>query len=265
VMDQQVAARAVLIEVVNILGAFKDDLVIVGGWVPDLMYPGKNHVGSLDVDLAVGPGAVGSDAYSTILGRLKENNYSHAIAPTRFYRTVPGAAHPVKVDLISGEYVNNEKAAAIQVDELQLNTLRGVDLAFEACEEITIEGEMPDGAHNVVRTRIVRPEAFVLIKAFAMTERSKEKDAYDIAFVLHNHFPSLASFADALVPLIADGLGAEAYEILMEKFAKLESVGPSWAAKVSEENGQNLEQAQQAAFQDARDLFKEVRQSQDSR
>ncbi len=57
-MDQQDAARAVLIEVVNILGVFKDDLVIVGGWVPDLMYPGKNHVGSLDVDLAVGPGAV---------------------------------------------------------------------------------------------------------------------------------------------------------------------------------------------------------------
>jgi len=42
-MNQQDAARAVLIEVVNILGAFKDDLVIVGGWVPDLIFPGKNH------------------------------------------------------------------------------------------------------------------------------------------------------------------------------------------------------------------------------
>ena len=31
-MDQEEAARAVLIEVVNILGDFKDDIVIVGGW-----------------------------------------------------------------------------------------------------------------------------------------------------------------------------------------------------------------------------------------
>ncbi len=61
-MDQKEAAHAVLVEVVNILGAFKNDLVVVGGWVPDLKYPDRNHVGSLDVDLAVGPGAVGTNA-----------------------------------------------------------------------------------------------------------------------------------------------------------------------------------------------------------
>jgi len=130
-MDQKEAARAVLIEVVNILGDFKDDIVLVGGWVPDLMYPDKNHVGSLDVDLAIGPGAIGQDAYTTILGRLKENNYTHKTSPTRFYRNVPGATEPVKVDLISGEYAGDEKAAAIRVDELSLNALRGIDLAFE--------------------------------------------------------------------------------------------------------------------------------------
>ena len=252
-----------MIEVVQILGAFKDDLVIVGGWVPDLMYPGKNHVGSLDVDLAVGPGAIGANAYSTILGRLKEKDYSHELGPTRFYRVVPGAAEPVKVDLISGEYAGDEKAAAIQVDELRLNTLHGIDLAFEVCQEITIEGNMPDGTQNTVRARIARPEAFVLIKAFALAERAKEKDAYDIAFILHNYEPSLAALAATLAPLVAHGLGAEAYQILSEKFATLESVGPSWAARVAEENGQDLQQAQQAAFQDAQDLFDEIRRIQE--
>jgi len=145
---------------------------------------------------------------------------------------------------------------------LQLNSLRGVDLAFEACEEISIEGEMPGGINNIVRARIVRPEAFVLIKAFALAERAKEKDAYDIAFVLHNYLPSLSSFANAMAPLIVDGLGAEAYQILVEKFASLESVGPSWSAKVAEESGENFGQARQAAFQDALHLFEEVRRSQ---
>ncbi len=114
--------------------------------------------------------------------------------------------------MIGGEYAGDEKAAAIQVDELRLSTLHGVDLAFEASEEITIEGNMPDGTQNMVRARIARPEAFVLIKAFALAERAKEKDAYDIAFVLHNYDPSLAALAVTLAPLIAEGLGAEAYQ-----------------------------------------------------
>ena len=60
------ASRTVLIEVANVLGAFRSDLVLIGGWVPDLLYPGRNHVGSFDVDLAVSPGAVAANAYETI-------------------------------------------------------------------------------------------------------------------------------------------------------------------------------------------------------
>jgi hypothetical protein len=257
-MDQTEAARAVLIEVVNILGAFKSNIVIVGGWVPDLKYPGRNHIGSLDIDLAVGPGALGSDAYSTILGRLKKNNYSHQTAPTRFYRTVPGLADPVKVDLISGEYVNKERTAGIQVDELRLNTLRGVDLACEICEEITIEGRMPVGTHNIVRAWIPRPEAFILIKAFALDERTNAKDAYDIAFVLHHYEPNLTTLAERLRPHVAKGLGREAYEILKAKFASIDSVGPSGAANVFPGTAVDFEQLRRAAFEDAQTLFEAV-------
>lgn len=98
----------------------------------------------------------------------------------------------------------------------------------------------------------------ILIEAFALAERMKEKDAYDIAFVLHHYQPTLAVFADNLAPLVADGLGLEAYEILKQKFATLESIGPSWAARVAEDNGEDREQAQQAAFQDAQDLFEHL-------
>ena len=37
--DPTTASRAVLIEVMNVLGAFRDKIVLVGGWVPDLLYP----------------------------------------------------------------------------------------------------------------------------------------------------------------------------------------------------------------------------------
>jgi hypothetical protein len=35
-MKETEAARAVLIEVLNALGAMRDEIVIVGGWVPEL-------------------------------------------------------------------------------------------------------------------------------------------------------------------------------------------------------------------------------------
>jgi hypothetical protein len=257
-MDQQQAARAVLMEVVNLLGAFKEEIVIVGGWVPDLTFPGKKHVGSLDVDLAVSPNAIASNAYSTILGRLMERGYSHSTNPARFHRAVPGVPEPVKVDLISGEYGEGIRAQTVQVNELSLNTLRGIDLAFEACEEITIKGFMPDGSMNTVRARIVRPEAFILIKAFALDERLKEKDAYDVAFVLNNFRPTLRALAERVTPLVAHGLGAEAFRILTEKFRTLDSVGPRWAAEVAAESGADWEQARRAAFQDAQELFLET-------
>ncbi len=36
------ASRAVLIEVTNVLGAFRDHIVLVGGWVPDLLKPSRS-------------------------------------------------------------------------------------------------------------------------------------------------------------------------------------------------------------------------------
>ena len=33
------AARSVLIELTHILGEYRDDMVLVGGWIPELLIP----------------------------------------------------------------------------------------------------------------------------------------------------------------------------------------------------------------------------------
>ncbi|MBI9095366.1 MAG: hypothetical protein JEY71_10830 [Sphaerochaeta sp.] len=48
---QTEAARRILIEVMNILEEYKEDMRVVGGWVPDLFYPERYHVRSIDVDI----------------------------------------------------------------------------------------------------------------------------------------------------------------------------------------------------------------------
>ena len=49
------AARAVLLELAHLLGEYRQDVVLVGGWAPELLFPEAEltHVGSLDVDLAL--------------------------------------------------------------------------------------------------------------------------------------------------------------------------------------------------------------------
>ena len=48
---QKATAHRVLVELVNLFDEYRDEIRIVGGWVPDLMFPGEGHVGSVDVDV----------------------------------------------------------------------------------------------------------------------------------------------------------------------------------------------------------------------
>ncbi|MFA7335485.1 MAG: hypothetical protein WC028_01770 [Candidatus Obscuribacterales bacterium] len=49
------ACHSLLIEVVHILGAYVDDMAIVGGWVPTLLIvdAAEQHAASMDVDIAL--------------------------------------------------------------------------------------------------------------------------------------------------------------------------------------------------------------------
>lgn len=51
--DAVEAARSVLLELSRLLGEYQKGIVIVGGWVPELLFSqaSRRHIGSLDVDL----------------------------------------------------------------------------------------------------------------------------------------------------------------------------------------------------------------------
>src|SRR5260370_31303495 len=104
-MNDVTACRSVLIEVLTILGKDLDKLAVVGGWVPELVFPGKGHVGSLDVDLALDAGKLRPLAYESIRGKLVGSGYRQdADTPNRFWRAVKGMTGPVRVDLITGAF-----------------------------------------------------------------------------------------------------------------------------------------------------------------
>lgn len=72
---QVAAARRVLIDLGQVLGSwFKDSIVVVGGWVPDLLMPqvDEPHIGSIDVDLALDADKLGDGRYAEVVKSLTD-------------------------------------------------------------------------------------------------------------------------------------------------------------------------------------------------
>ena len=145
------------------------------------------------------------------------------------------------------------------VNELQINTLKGLDLAFEHSETLEITGRMRNGASNTVKARVVRPEAFVLIKAFAMDERLKAKDAYDVYFVVSQYPDGPHELGNRISAMLPNGLVEEAVRILQNKFAQLNSIGPIHVAEVMEQQGNDVAQSQQEAYQYLQAMLRAIR------
>jgi len=71
--DRQVAAaRRVLVDAGQVLASFHDAVVVVGGWVPDLLLRNSKseHIGSVDVDLALDAAKLGDGRYAELLKLL---------------------------------------------------------------------------------------------------------------------------------------------------------------------------------------------------
>ncbi len=84
------AARSVLLEVVHLLSQYRDGIVLVGGWVPDLLIPGDatHHIGSIDVDLALDHRTLTEAGYHSIVQLLLSRGYKPGEQPFIFFRDV---------------------------------------------------------------------------------------------------------------------------------------------------------------------------------
>jgi len=100
------AAYSVMLEIIRILGEYRGNMVLIGGWVPQLLFQNTSelHTGSIDVDLAFDHKRITDDAYKTIHELLLEREYEQGDQPFIFHRRVniDGNEVVVKVDLLSG-------------------------------------------------------------------------------------------------------------------------------------------------------------------
>ncbi len=230
------AAHAVLLELVHVLGEYRDGIALVGGWVPALLLPqdSDRHVGSMDVDIALDHMLLEEPGYETICRKLEKRGYrSSEEQPFIFFRDVPVGNEiiPVEVDLLAGEYEGTSRQHRTQrVQDAMARKARGCDLVFPMAEEIEITGTRPDGYQDTATIKIAGIVPFIIMKAMAMADREKEKDPYDIYYVLR-HFPGgLDKLIKLFHPHIENGLVREGLRKMAEKFTSPNHIGPNFVA-----------------------------------
>lgn len=263
---QQVeAAHSVMLELVHLLGEYRDDIVVVGGWVPALLIPQdqERHIGSMDVDLALNHKTLRDPGYKTIRKLLLGRGYRQdKNQPFIFWRTVTVGGRPldIEVDFLAGEYEGTTKKHRTQeVQDVRARKARGCDLAFESAREISVQGILPDGARDTGIIRVAAIIPFLAMKGMAMATRLKEKDPWDVYYCVRNYPGGPGVLAGAFAPHIGHGLVIEGLRHIAEKFASPDHVGPRSVADF-EEITDTEERAliQRDAYERVQDLLRKL-------
>ena len=165
--DIAALSLSVYLELMTVLGAYRDALVLVGGWAPYFILQcfghaddAFRHVGSVDIDLAIDHRQVSPAQYAPILARLEQRGYAQRwdregqTIPFSFERTVSSAAGEavIQVDFLADEYEGTGRRHRHQrvQQELLARKARGCDVVFDHCFEYEVRGALPDGSENAV-------------------------------------------------------------------------------------------------------------------
>jgi hypothetical protein len=256
---------SVLLELMTILGSFRENIVLIGGWTPWFLIPEKRneHTGSLDIDIALDSKHIDSTAYKSILQLLNERDYVKGEQPFIFYRNIQigdGRIVPVKIDLLAREYGGTSKSYRTQrIQDTRARKARGCDLVFDNYITTTLEGRLPNGARNEVPIKIPGVVSFLATKGMALWESYKEKHAYDIYFVIKNYVGGIAAIVEKFKPFINNTLVKEGLGKIFSKFSSVDSAGPLWVANFLEiTDPEEKERIQRDAYERINALQKEL-------
>ncbi len=227
------AAHRVLVDLGQVLASFADSLVVVGGWVPDLLLPEaeEEHVGSIDVDLALDAAKLNEGRYAELLKLLLDTR--------RYSKGEKDFQLVVQVDLKDGERPVQVEVEFLAPKDVKLSRNKpkllsyfrvlqteACGVAFHAPVELPVSGQTVRGARNTVRVRVASLSDFLIMKAHAIAGRDKPKDSYDLCYCLQHHPDGLKAFSADWNQRLEDKNVAKAAAILREKFADVKAFGP---------------------------------------
>ncbi len=259
------AMHAVLIELGQILGPYRDSIVVIGGVVPYLMLRDAvpAHIGTLDIDLDLDPSRLAEGAYADLVETLERAGYERGLDPLKPFqmrRTVTpqdgGENIPVLLDLLMPRSAKPRPNRAALVAGLRVQGADGGEVALTSNVRLSIEGIMPDGRPNRVELLVATISALLVMKGYALDGRDKAKDAYDIYFCIR-HFPGgPEALAAESAPLLTNPIARDGFAKIAAKFRSDDDYGPHTVNRFLGESGGFDEMT---ADQLRTDAFRQVR------
>lgn len=251
------ACLSVMVEIMTVLGEFRDYVVLVGGWVPYFLLPDhrEEHTGSLDIDLVLDHKHITEDSYRTILQLFDRHGYKPSDEqPFIFFREITqadGSIIKVEIDLLSAEYGGTSRSHRTQkIQDIRARKARGSDLVFEDYLRIKIPARMPDGATNEVSIKVSNIVPFIVMKGMALWESPKEKHPWDIYFIIRHYPGGINGLAEVFKPFLDNKLVIEGLGKIRKKFEAPDNIGPVWVANFeSHLNAEDRELLQRDAFE----------------
>lgn len=226
-------SKSVMLELMTLLKGYKNQMVLVGGWVPYFILQRYQkskdfrHVGSVDIDLVLDPELMKSDAYETIVGIIEKNGYTQK-KDTEFSFEKEINGNTIKVDFLSADYPEKAKKRHRTVQpDLKARTLKGAIIALKHNYEEELEGVLPNNAEVKVKVRIVDIVGSLTTKAIALGGRSEAKDNYDIYALVSNYKDGEKSCAEELKPYLKEKEIQDAIGEIAKNFEKETSLGPT--------------------------------------
>jgi hypothetical protein len=237
------ACVIVMRELFLYLKPYRNQIVLIGGWVPYFLlekyrYPGEynQHVGSLDIDVALDARSIPETAYKSILEILREREFDHkkdALGrdiPASFLKKVAlenGKEIEVRIDVLAPEYGGTPKKRRHQIiQDMLVRKGRGTDIVFDHADVIHLSGPISNGANIELDIKIADVTACFVMKGIAIGERTSEKDAYDLYMLARYYKEGPKSVLSELMKLRNHGLMKEALKNIEEHFKDIKSLGP---------------------------------------
>jgi hypothetical protein len=260
---QRDAAHRVLVELCSLFTQYQDDIRIIGGWVPELLFPDQGHVGSVDVDMLINHLTLEDEGYQTMARILLKNGYKQH--PEKYFSfikevVVNGVPFDVDVDILAGMYGGTRRGKHSQhIQGLKAMKATGGDFAFKfEPRQVKLEAPRPDGAIDMARVNVVALVPYFVMKTAAMG-RGKAKDAYDIYFLI-KHYPggakqlALEFSGSSETPIVREMRGK-----LSEKFASVDHAGPVDVANFMDlSDEQEIEMIHRDAFEQVQALLSSI-------
>jgi hypothetical protein len=216
----------------------RDEIVIVGGLVPALLYgAGADpvlgaHVGTNDLDLALDLVILDRERYEQIRelllragfkpdesqeGALIRQRWRHAEANSTVDFLMPLSQ---EADLSS-----RGKLQHLTADFAAIKML-GLDLALQNKVMIEMGGRDLQNRQVTRRVPVCAPHVFVMLKAIAMKNRDKQKDAYDLYYVLRHADGGASGLGQRLRDFEEHAAFGEMIASLQRDFETVDSRGP---------------------------------------